>query len=97
LSAAPQAVPQAAAFSSGLSAAPQAVPQAAGFSSGLSAAPQAVPQAAASLTSFFFFHPNRLESAIVYYLQVLVLGLGPLVILILAAFLFLASRHFFIS
>ena len=45
---APQAVPQAAGFSSaGLSPAPQALPQAAGFSSaGLSPAPQAAPQAA---------------------------------------------------
>lgn len=46
LSAAPQAVPQAAGASAGLSAAPQAVPQAAGASVGLSAAPHAVPQAA---------------------------------------------------
>ncbi len=48
LSPAPQALPQAAGFSSaGLSPAPQALPQAAGFSSaGLSPAPQALPQAA---------------------------------------------------
>ncbi len=65
LSPAPQALPQAAGFSSGLSAAPQAVPQAAGFSSGLSAAPQAVPHAAAGFSSVFLFHPNRLESAII--------------------------------
>ena len=57
LSPAPQAVPQAAGFSSGLSPAPQAVPQAAGFSSGLSPAPQAEP-------AISLFHAKRLESAI---------------------------------
>jgi hypothetical protein len=53
---APQAVPQAAGFSSGLSPAPQAVPQAAGFSSGLSLPPQDVPQAVgASYVLWFQF------------------------------------------
>ena len=60
LSAAPQAEPQAAGFSSGLSAAPQAEPQAAGFFSGLSAAPQADVEASLSV----FPHPDRSESAI---------------------------------
>lgn len=54
LSPAPQAVPQAAGFTSGLPGAPQAVPQAAG----LSDAPQAEP-----------FQLERSESAIVVYLQ----------------------------
>jgi hypothetical protein len=56
LSEAPQAVPQAAGFSSaGLSEAPQAVPQAAGFfSAGLSEAPHAVPHAADALVSSQF-------------------------------------------
>jgi hypothetical protein len=58
LSPAPQALPQAAGFSSG-AAAPQALPQAAGFSSGADA-PQAVPGTASAV----LFHPNRLESAI---------------------------------
>jgi hypothetical protein len=49
-----------------LSEAPQADPHAAGFSSGLSEAPQADPQAAAGASSIFLFHPNRLESAIVF-------------------------------
>jgi hypothetical protein len=62
LSDAPQALPQAAGFSSGLSPAPQAVPQAAGFSSGLSPAPQDVPQAAGA-SYVFLFHPNKFESA----------------------------------
>jgi len=72
LSPAPQAEPQAAGFSSGLSAVPQAAgassaaPQAAGASAGLSDAPQAEPQAEAAS---FLFHPNRLESAIVFYLH----------------------------
>nr|WP_231968759.1 hypothetical protein [Thermoanaerobacterium sp. RBIITD] len=71
LSPAPQAEPQAVGFSSGLSAAPQAAgasvaPQAAGASAGLSDAPQAEPQVEAAS---FLFHPNRLESAIVYYLH----------------------------
>ena len=60
LSPAPQALPQAAGFSSGLSPAPQALPQAAGFSSGLSAAPQAVPQA----DDLSAFHSNKFDNAI---------------------------------
>jgi hypothetical protein len=68
LSPAPQAEPQADGFSSGLSEAPQAEPQAAGFSSFLSEAPQAEPQADAGAAFFSLFHPNRLKSAIVFYL-----------------------------
>jgi hypothetical protein len=64
LSAAPQAVPQAAGFSSGLSVAPQAVPQAAGFSAGLSAAPHAVPQAAPVCALSCLFHPKMFANAI---------------------------------
>ena len=72
MSLAPQAVPQAAGFSSGLSAAPQAAgvsaglsaaPQAAGVSAGLSDAPQAVPQAHAVL--FSSAHPAMLDNAMV--------------------------------
>jgi hypothetical protein len=64
LSDAPQAVPHAAGFSSGLSAAPQAVPHAAGFSSGLSAAPQAVPHAVLVFAYTLLFHPKRFDNAI---------------------------------
>jgi hypothetical protein len=65
LSPAPQALPQAAGFSSGLSDAPQALPQAAGFSSGLSEDPHPVPQAEAGASTAFLFHPNKFESAII--------------------------------
>lgn len=72
LSPAPQALPQAADFSSGLSAAPQAAgvsaglspaPHAAGFSdaphaAGLSDAPQALP-------AVFSFHPAMFDNAII--------------------------------
>jgi hypothetical protein len=64
LSEAPQALPQAAGFSSGLSDAPQALPQAAGFSAGLSDAPQAVPQAALACVFSFSFHPAMFVNAI---------------------------------
>jgi len=72
LSPAPQALPQAAGFSSGLSAAPHAAgvsaglspaPQAAGFSdaphaAGLSDAPQALP-------AVFSFHPAMFDNAMI--------------------------------
>ncbi len=76
LSPAPQALPQAAGFSSGLSAAPHA----AGFSSGLSAAPHAAgvsaglspaPHAAGlsdapqALPTVFSFHPAMFDNAMV--------------------------------
>jgi hypothetical protein len=70
LSPVPQAVPQAAGFSS-LSPEPQAVPHAAGFSS-LSPEPQAVPQAAGVSTSALrmrcalWLKPNSLERFILF-------------------------------
>ena len=67
LSPAPQAEPQAAGFSSGLPDAPQAEPQAVGFSSGLSAAPQAAGLSDAPQEEPD--QPDRLESAMVVYLQ----------------------------
>jgi hypothetical protein len=51
-----------------LSPAPHALPHAAGVSAGLSEAPHALPHAAAGVVSVFFFHPNKLESAIIIYL-----------------------------
>jgi hypothetical protein len=73
LSPAPQAEPHAAGFSAGLSAAPHALPHAAGFSAGLSDAPHAAgfslaPHAAAGACSVFRVHPNKFESAIIFYL-----------------------------
>jgi len=63
LSPAPQALPQADGFSSGLSSglspAPHALPQAAGFSSGLSPAPHA-------LEEISLFHASMFDSAIVF-------------------------------
>ena len=67
LSPAPQAEPQAVGVVSGLSPAPQAEPQAVGASAGLSPAPQAVP--AAAVCSDFFVHPNKFESAMIFYLR----------------------------
>jgi hypothetical protein len=58
LSPAPQALPHAAGFSSGLSAAPHAA--------GLSDAPHAVPPTEDEAASFFFVHPNKFKSAIIY-------------------------------
>jgi hypothetical protein len=63
LSDAPQAVPHAAGFSSGLSDAPQAVPHAAGFSSGFPDAPQAVPHAALAFLFSSSFHPAMFDNA----------------------------------
>lgn len=80
LSAAPQAEPHAAGFSAGLSPAPHAEPHAAGFSDGLSPAPHAVPHAAAGAASLF--HPDKLESAMSFYL------------LVCLCFLFLSFRQF---
>jgi hypothetical protein len=68
LSEAPHALPHAAGVSAGLSEAPHALPHAAGVSAGLSEAPHALPHAAAGVVSVFFFHPNKLESAIIIYL-----------------------------
>jgi hypothetical protein len=76
LSPAPQALPHAAGFSSGLSAAPHAAglsdaPHASGLSdaphaAGLSDAPHAVPPTEDEAASFFFVHPNKFKSAIIY-------------------------------
>jgi hypothetical protein len=63
LSDAPQALPHAAGFSSGLSFAPQALPHAAGFSSGLPFAPQAVPHAALAFVFSSSFHPAMFVNA----------------------------------
>lgn len=68
LSPAPHAEPHAAGFSDGLSPAPHAEPHAAGFSDGLSPAPHAVPHAAVGAASLF--HPDKLESAMSFYLLV---------------------------
>jgi hypothetical protein len=88
LSPAPQALPQAAGFSSGLSAAPHAagvsaglspVPQAAGFSdaphaAGLSDAPHALP-------AVFSFHPAMFDNAMIFT-SVKLISVGPIAFLL---------------
>jgi len=88
LSPAPQALPQAAGFSSGLSAAPQAAgvsaglspaPHAAGFSdaphaAGLSDAPQALP-------AVFSFHPAMFDNAMIFT-SVKLISVGPIAFLL---------------
>ena len=79
---APQAVPHAAGFSSGLSAAPHA----AGFSSGLSLAPHAVPQAELVAASFLLFHPKMFDNAIILTSCIVICGLVPSCRIIVARF-----------
>ena len=79
LSPAPQALPQAAGFSSGLSA----VPQAAGVSAGLSPAPHAagLSDAPQALPAVFPFHPAMFSNAMIST-SVKLISVGPIAFLL---------------
>ena len=79
LSPAPQALPQAAGFSSGLSAAPHA----AGVSAGLSPAPQAAgfSDAPQALPAVFSFHPAMFDNAMIFT-SVKLISVGPIAFLL---------------